>query len=134
MGPLNGEGLGDAATEAMSDQHGSLNAEVVEQGENGGRVCTAGGTGGGWRVAASVAGQVDNDETMARGEVAGDGVPEPRRGWKAVQEDHRISGASCPCGVVIEPHSPDIHELAAHQVNLVLSRKNGILISRLLSM
>jgi hypothetical protein len=129
IGPLNGEGLGDSSAHAMADNHGALNAEVVEQGENGGGIGTAGGASGARWVAASVAGKVNDDEAMPGRKVTSDSMPESGGQWEAVQENHRISGASCSGGVVVKPHSAHIHELTAHQVNLVLSWKNGILSS-----
>src|SRR5690606_25141350 len=101
-GPLHGEGLRDAAAESVADDERLVDAEVVEQGADGGRVGAASGArGAGW-IAAAESGKVDDNLSMPGCEVPDEIVPEARRHGESMDEHHRFAGAAGTGRIVIE--------------------------------
>jgi hypothetical protein len=65
-------------------------------------------------IAATIAEEVEYDETMSSWNERNDFVPQMTRRRKSVDEHGRHSGTSCSGGVVVQPGAGEIEKLTAH--------------------
>jgi hypothetical protein len=111
---MHGEGLSDSAADAVSDEARAIDAKLVEQCDRslGVRIDVDRVRAG--PITASVAEEVEDDQSVAAWHQRDDITPQMARGGKAVKKNHGHARAPRACGVVVEPCAAKVEELTAH--------------------
>jgi hypothetical protein len=113
LGCFDRESLDHTASHSVSHEAGAVDPQVVEERAQGPRMRRAVERAAA-RLRSTEAGEVQDHEPVAVGEVARDRVPESRRGRETVDQDEGNARAPGACGIVIQPFSGQIDELTSH--------------------
>jgi hypothetical protein len=108
------ERLSDSAADAVSDEARALDAKFIEQCDRSFGVRADVDRMRAGPIAASVAEEVEDDQSVSGWHQRDDVTPQMARSGKAVKENHGHAGATRSCGVVIEARAAKIEELTAH--------------------
>ena len=109
------EGLSHPSTELVANDACGLNSERVQKADYTRCVRAERQRRAARRVAATVAEQVDDDESMPRGHLRDDLTPQMPRRREAMQKYHWLSDATCSGSIVVKATAENIDELTAHE-------------------
>jgi hypothetical protein len=109
-----GERLSDSAADAVSDEARAIDAKLIEQCDRSLGVRADVDWVRAGPIAASVAEEIEDDQSVSGWHQRDDVAPQMARGREAVKKNHGYAGAARSCGVVVEPRAAKIEKLTAH--------------------